>query len=84
MGVTNTLRFFFLKEFVDHPLKESSVRICATKYKKELALRSKYDKDMMITRLESEKRGPGKELNSQVQEYVKALRENGVWLIQRL
>ena len=39
MGVTSTLKFFE-KDFTDRPLKESTVRTWATKYKKELALRS--------------------------------------------
>ena len=80
MGVTSTLRYFE-KEFVDRPLKESTVRTWATNYKIELALRSKFGKDMEITKLESAKRGPplllGKELDVQVQEYVKSLTENG-------
>ena len=80
MGVTNTVRFF-QKEFSDCPLKESTVRTWAIKYKKELTLRSKLGKEMETTKLGSEKRGPplllGKELDMQVQEYVKSLRENG-------
>ena len=80
MDVTNTIRFF-QKEFSDCPLKESTVRTWANKYKKELALRSKLDKEMEIAKLGNEKRGPplllGKELDMQVQEYVKSLRENG-------
>ena len=80
MGVTSTLKFFE-KDFADRPLKESTVRTWATKYKKELALRRKFGKKMEITKLESAPRGPplllGKEMDVQVQEYVKSLRENG-------
>jgi hypothetical protein len=52
MGVTSILRFFN-KDFADRPLKESAVRTWATKYKKELALRSKFGMEMKITKLES-------------------------------
>ncbi len=80
MGVTSTLRFY-QKEFADRPLKESTVRTWATKYKIEMAQRSRFGKEMEIAKLESAKRGPplllGKELDMQVQEYVKNLRDNG-------
>ena len=80
MGVINTL-MFFRKELVDRPLKESSVRSYLGNKIQKRAGRSKYGKDMKITKLDSEKRGPplllDKELDSQVQEYVKVLRENG-------
>ena len=50
------------------------------KIQKTLTLRSKYDKYIKITKLESEKGGPpfllDKELESQLQEYVNALRDN--------
>lgn len=52
MAVTSTLRFF-ARDFAACPLKESTVRTWATKYKKELALRSKLGKDMKVTELES-------------------------------
>ena len=72
---------FFEKDFTDRPLKEGTVRTWTTKYKKELALRSKFGKEMEITKLESAPRGPplrlGKEMDVQVQEYVKNLRESG-------
>ena len=80
MGVTSTLRFY-QKEFADRPLKESTVHTWATKYKKEMAQRSRFGREMEIAKLESVKRGPplllGKELDVQVQEYVKSLRDNG-------
>ena len=79
MGVTSTLRFFH-KEFVDRPLKESTIRTWATKYKKELALRSKFSMEMKVTKLESEEGTLHcfwEELDAQVQEYVTTLRENG-------
>ena len=80
MGVIRTLKFFE-KDFANRPLKESTVRTWATKYRKDLALRSKFGKDMEITKLESAPTGPplllGKEMGLQVQEYVKSLRESG-------
>ncbi len=78
MGVTNRLKYTRTqKDFADCPLKESTmhVRTWVTKYKRELVLRRKLGKEMTIAKLESEKRGHplllGKELDMQVQEYVR-------------
>ena len=80
MGVTSTIRFFH-EEFSNPPLKESTVRTLANIYKRELALRRKLGKEMVMDKLGSERRGPpllfGNELDTQVQEYVKSLREKG-------
>ena len=62
MGVTSTLQLrFYQKECADRPLKESTVRrlrTWATKYKKEMAQRSRFGREMEIAKLESVKRGP--------------------------
>ena len=50
MGVTNSLRHF-AKEFVDRPLKVSTVRTWVKKYKKELESRKRHNKDMAINKL---------------------------------
>ena len=80
MGVASTLKFN-QKEFTDRPLKESTVRTWAAKYNQEVASRRKLGKDMDIKKLECQKQGHplllGKELDIQVQEYIKTLRENG-------
>ena len=56
-GVTNTLRYFN-KEFVNRPLKESTVRTWMTVYKKELASRVKLGAESFkIEKLKTKKRG---------------------------
>ena len=50
MGVTNSLRHF-AKEFVDRPLKVSTVRTWVKKYTKELESRKRHNKDMAINKL---------------------------------
>ena len=50
MGVTNSLRHF-TKEFVDRPLKVSTVRTWVKKYTKELESRKRHNKDMAINKL---------------------------------
>ena len=84
MGVTKTMRYF-QKQFSDRPLKESTVRTWANTYKRELALRGPtamcMEPDGHSPIKMSKPRGPplllGKELDANVQEYVKCLRENG-------
>ena len=49
MGVTNSLTHF-AKEFVDRPLKESTVRTWVKQYTKELESRKRHNKDMTITK----------------------------------
>ena len=77
-GVTNAIRYFG-KEFADHQLKESTVREWVAKYKKEVALSFKLGKSMKIKKLPEKKRGHpfllGEELDRQLQEYIKGLRE---------
>ena len=77
-GVTNTLRYFN-KESADRPLKESTVRTRATNYKKELAKRVKLGESLKIEKLKTNKRGHpyllGEELDRQLQEHIKSLRE---------
>ena len=81
MGVANTLRFF-KDEFVDHPLKESTVRGWKVRYEQELIQRVRIGKgEEAITTLVNEKRGHpfllGGELGRRLQEYIKELREAG-------
>lgn len=77
-GVASTIRHFS-KEFVDRQLKESTVREWVAKYKKEVAQRFKLGMPMEIKKLPEKKRGYpcllGRELDNQLQEYVKGLRE---------
>ena len=77
-GVTNTLRHFS-KQFTDRPLKESTVRTWMMNYKKELANRVKVGGSLTIEKLETKKRGHpyllGEEMDRQLQEYIKSLRE---------
>ena len=79
LGVTSTIRHFG-KEFVNRPLKESTVREWVAKYKKEVAQRFKLGKPMEVTELAGKTRGHpfllGKEMDNQLQEYVKGLRES--------
>ena len=56
MGATNTIKYF-QKEFVERPLKESTVRTWMNKYKAELAERRKFDSEMKVSKLPSKKRG---------------------------
>ena len=79
-GVTNTLRYFN-KEIVDRPLKESTVRTWMTVYKKELASRVKLGAESLkIEKLKTKNRGHpyllGEEMDRQLQEYIKSLRED--------
>ena len=78
-GVTNTIRFFS-KEFVDRPLKESTVWTWMTKYRQELASRIKLGKKLTIEELQTKKRCHpyvlSEEMVRQLQEYVKSLRES--------
>lgn len=78
-GVTNTIRHFS-KEFADRPLKESTVRTWMPKYRQELANRVKLGKNLTIKELQTKKRGHpymlGEEMDRQLQEYVKSLRES--------
>ena len=77
-GVASTIRHFS-KEFVDRQLKESTVRELVAKYKKEVAQRFKLGMPIEIKKLPEKKRGHpcllGRELDNQLQEYVKGLRE---------
>ena len=77
-GVTNAIKHFS-KEFVDRQLKESTVREWVAKYKKEVAQRFKLGKSMEVNELPEKTRGHpcllGRELDNQLQEYVKGLRE---------
>ena len=76
-GVTNTIKFS--KKFADRPLKESTVRTWVMKCRKELASRVKLGQNLTIKELPTQKRGHpyllGKEMDRQLQEYVKSLRE---------
>ena len=78
-GVTNALRYFS-KEFADRRLKESTVRTWMTAYKKEVAMRFRLGESSKIEKLTEKKRGHpfllGEELDRQLQEYMKSLREN--------
>lgn len=78
-GVTSTLRFFQSK-FTDHPLKGSMVRTWITKYKSELSGQVKLGQDLTIKKLHEKPRGHpyllGEEMDKQLQEYVKSLRES--------
>ena len=81
LGVTNAIRYFKMK-FTDRELKESTVRLWANRYKKELASRRKQGReDMTVTKLESKKRGHplmlGEELDKQVQMYIRTLGSKG-------
>ena len=77
-GVTNTIRYF-RKEFNDRPLKESTVRTWMNAYKKELARRVRLKQSLTIDKLPKKKRGHpyllGEEMDRQLQEYIKSLRE---------
>lgn len=78
-GVTSSLRHFS-KEFADRPLKESTVRTWMKAYKKESAVRYKLGQNPSIDQFATKKRGHpfllGEELDRQLQEYIKGLRES--------
>ena len=78
-GVTSSLRHFS-KEFADRPLKESTVRTWMKAYKKESAVRYKLGQNLSIDQFATKKRGHpfllGEELDRQLQEYIKGLRES--------
>ena len=86
-GVTNSIRHF-ASEFSTRPLNEGTVRVWVKHYKKELSVRKRGNKSMDVEALESKKRGRplllGTELDSRVQEYVKALREFGAVINTRI
>ena len=81
MGVTNSLRFFNKKDFLEHPLKETTVRTWARQYEAELAKCKREGDDMIVKELPCKKKGRplllGNELDRRVREYVTALRESG-------
>ena len=80
MGVTNAIRHF-KKEFVDRPLKESTVRTWMNQYRSQLKLKKQSGSEVTVESLDHKKRGRpfllGEELDHQVQAYIKCLRENG-------
>ena len=77
-GIINTIRHFS-KQFTDRPLKESTVRTWMMNYKKELVNQVKVGGSLTIEKLTTKKRGhsylQGQEMDRQLQEYIKSLRE---------
>ena len=67
MGVTSSLRFFYKKDFLERPLKETTVRTWARQYEAEL---QREGNDMIVKELSCKKKGRplllGDELNRQV------------------
>lgn len=78
MGVTSTIRHF-KEKFSDRPLKESTVRTWKNKYVDEL--KEAKEKGGKVEKLSSRSRGHplllGKELDNQVQAYIKSLGDAG-------
>ena len=79
-GVTNTL-CYYKKSFPDLPLKETSVRRFKDSYRESLRKRARDDNCDELDELPSKKMGRpllvGDEIDRQVKEYLKYLREQG-------
>ena len=79
-GVTNTVRYYE-KNFPDLPLKETSVRRFKDSYRESVKKRTRYDTQDKLEELPTKKMGRplllGEEIDRQVKEYLKYLRERG-------
>ena len=79
-GISVAVKYY--SKTLEKPIKESSVRMWISKYKSEYQKKRKTgETDLNITSLPSAKRGRplmlGEQLDSQVQSYIRALRDEG-------